>query len=462
MKCPNCSRVYTAGNSCPHCGMDMVIYLSSIRTSNSLYNQGLGKLRVNDLYHGIKLLNKSIAINKDNIAARNLLGLALFEIGHVGDALKHWIISSSIIKKDNAAVKYIDKIHKNENLLEKYSDAVLMFNQALEHIKQKSDDLAVIQLKKAIETNPKFIDAINLLTLCYLIQNNKEKAVQCVEQVLSIDSLNPITLNYYNILNPSKNVSKKIIREPQQKLSMDSAPFKAIGIEEKKKSFHLAEIASLFIGAAITLGFVYFLFLPSIENQHETNVNEIRNEMNQMRNEMQVEIDDLDLNVTGLENNMTNLTNENTNLRDNLELRNRELSVHHAFNAFTEGDMHRAVNMIYDISTDNLQIDVIDRIITIRLTAYPIIGTEYYNEGLQAFNAEDSFLALASLENAKRFLNEESLQWNELLFMLATLYYNQTDRIQDAYDLLISLQESSPEFRVSAIEEMLLSIESQR
>ena len=56
-------------------------------------------------------------------------------------------------------------LQKNAREMEKCNDAVRMYNQAITYLKQGSDDLAIIQLKKSIDNNPNFIDAYNLMTL---------------------------------------------------------------------------------------------------------------------------------------------------------------------------------------------------------------------------------------------------------------------------------------------------------
>ena len=433
------------------------------RLSNKLYNQGLERLKVADFYHGIELLSKSVSVNKNNVPARNLLGLALFEVGHVGDALKHWVISASILKEENPATRYIDKSHKNARALERLNDAVGMFNQALEHIKQKSDDLAIIQLKKAVETNPRFIDALNLLTLCYLIQNDKEKASATSERVLALDALNPVALNYYSILHPNNRARPRKPAAPlqQSRPISESGPYKTMNLEEKKRTnFHIAEILFFIIGAACAAALLYFLFIPAVEREHDTAMQIERNRFDAAVTDHQRELIAINESIEDLEDQIEDHEQEIQRLENINDLQDRQIRVHHAYRLFLDEQLRIAVDIIDGLDTTGFPNNLIYLMGEIREGAYPVLGEEYYAQGLEAFNAEDYMMAIQHLEAAFYFLDEEATQWNELLFMLSSIYYS-LDRFEEAVEHLLWLQEYFPNFRAAAIGNILDSIEEQ-
>ena len=92
---------------CTGCGADVTLQKRIIRISNLLYNEGLEKATVRDLSGAIVCLKRSLKFNKENIAARNLLGLVYFETGEVVAALSEWVISKNMNVPDNAADLYI-------------------------------------------------------------------------------------------------------------------------------------------------------------------------------------------------------------------------------------------------------------------------------------------------------------------------------------------------------------------
>ena len=60
------------------------------------YNDGLKKAKIRDLTGAVASLRKSLQYNRDNIAARNLLGLVYYGRGDVVEALVEWILSKNI------------------------------------------------------------------------------------------------------------------------------------------------------------------------------------------------------------------------------------------------------------------------------------------------------------------------------------------------------------------------------
>lgn len=74
--------------------------------SNYWYNDGLKKAQERDMNGAIIALRQSLQYNRENIAARNLLGLVYYGIGEVAEALVEWIISKKLKPRDNIADSY--------------------------------------------------------------------------------------------------------------------------------------------------------------------------------------------------------------------------------------------------------------------------------------------------------------------------------------------------------------------
>ena len=157
----------------PVCGADArLLYKKIMFASNRFYNEGLDKASVRDLSGAITSLRESLKLNKNNIEARNLLGLVYYERGEVVAALSEWVISKNIKEDKNIADDYINMIQNNPGRLETFNQTVKKYNQALLYCQQDSLDLAVIQLKKVLSMNPRFLQARQLLSLLYI--NNQD------------------------------------------------------------------------------------------------------------------------------------------------------------------------------------------------------------------------------------------------------------------------------------------------
>ena len=158
MKCYVCnSQLDNNSDYCLKCGADVSVYRIVVRTSNTYYNQGLEKAKVRDLTGAVDSLRTSLCINKNNIKARNLLGLVYFEMGEVVMALSEWVISKNLKPDRNVAEVYIKKVQDDPNKLELMNQAIKRFNISLRYAKEGAADMAVIQLKKVVTMNPKQI-----------------------------------------------------------------------------------------------------------------------------------------------------------------------------------------------------------------------------------------------------------------------------------------------------------------
>jgi tetratricopeptide (TPR) repeat protein len=434
----------------------VVLFKGIIRISDSLYNKGLSLARNFDLTGAIENLTKSVEINKNHIQARNLLGLALFEVGHVADALKHWVISHSLLPNGNPAAKYIKTAQDSGRHLERLNDAIGMYNQSLEYIRQKSDDLAIIQLKKAIEINPKFIDAINLLALCYLIQDDQDKAGRTIDKVLSLDVHNTIALNYYAALHPQR-IREPRIRKPGQgpQPSVTNQPppqsFQRIPAHDKKPTnFHIAEILSFIIGAACAFAALYVLVFPAIERENERKLDEMQNRMteNAMVYQEKIERYIHDLNTN--EERINDHKNDIADLEERLDIQERTNRVLTAYNILADQRMQDAVDMADGLDTTGLAFDIVEKAAIIYEIAYPLLAKQYYDDGVAAHDQNDHAKAMVDFEKSLRYAADDASYLPDVLLNLAHIYYQDfpgdKERLVAAMEYLTILKEDYPNF----------------
>ncbi len=118
MICYNCGCTLSEHDFCTNCGVDVSVYKQVLKISNRFYNEGLEKAGVRDLTGAITSLRQSLKFNKNNVEARNLLGLVYFETGEVVAALSEWVISKNLRPKKNIADNYIDMIQSNPTRLD--------------------------------------------------------------------------------------------------------------------------------------------------------------------------------------------------------------------------------------------------------------------------------------------------------------------------------------------------------
>jgi tetratricopeptide (TPR) repeat protein len=79
----------------------------------------------------------------------------------------------------------------------KVEESINLYNKALESIKAgKSQDIAIIELKKAVKLRENFFEAINLLGLCYYNCGEKENAKKCFQSTINNEPNNDLAIKY--------------------------------------------------------------------------------------------------------------------------------------------------------------------------------------------------------------------------------------------------------------------------
>ena len=266
MNCPKCG--FEMGRNrryCEQCGADMAVAMRLYRLSNRYYNEGLARARVRDLSGAVLMLKKSLENNKRNIQARNLLGLVYYEMGEPVVALSEWIISKHFMPENNDADYFINKVQSNPAKLDAVNQTVKKYNQALAYAKQGSDDLAMLQLRKAISINPGYIRALQLLALLYIKNEEYEKAKRCLVRAQKTDVANTTTLSYLaeidRVLNPDGQPAKA--ERKDEAISYQPAVSNMAYREDKPN--YIAFI-TFFAGILIGIAVLYWLVVPTVKS----------------------------------------------------------------------------------------------------------------------------------------------------------------------------------------------------
>lgn len=432
--CPNCNAQYDDKpnkSKCPNCAVDPVLYAGTVQISNTLYNEGLAFAKVSNLTGALDCLSRSVYYNKKNTAARNLLGLVQYEMGQTGAALKNWVISCGFQREENPASKYISSFQKNARALERLNDSIRLYNQSLKDLASKSDDMAMIKLKQALEINPKFIDALNLLTLCYLIQGDKAKASATAERVLAIDMGNAIALNYYNEINPSSNpAASRRAKMKKAPAEAPAKPYKKVTLHERNTvNFHLAEILCLIIGALCTLGVMYVLVFPALDRTREAQTEEALARLSQAEQAHSLMISEKEQQISSLEEQSEQYAERIQYWEDRYDTLERTFQVLTARELLRENRYREAVDALGTIETAGLAPDIADLANQVRTVSYPILARQYYNEGVPVYNAQDFEGARVLFERAYRYVQhtEDRALHGEVLYYLAYTFFRLSD-----------------------------------
>lgn len=410
MFCYNCGCHLSEHDFCTACGADVSLYKKIMHVSNKFYNEGVERAGVRDLSGAINSLRQSLKFNKNNIEARNLLGLVYFEKGEVVAALSEWVISKNLRAEKNIADDYINMLQSNASRLDAINQTIKKYNQALVYCMQDSKDLAIIQLKKVLSLNAKFIRAHQLLALLYMDAEQWERAQRELRKCVDIDRNNTLTLRYLQevelMLTPEeapKQTGKRKKDEAVRYRSDNEIIIQPLNVKEQKSG--VSTLVNIGIGLVIGLAAMYYLVVPAAvsnaNNEAQRTIAEIGNQSDAKTSRIQE-----------LESQLAALQEANDGL-------NRELEAY----VGADGTLQTIDNLLtaatayletQDIEQTALNLESIAGSIVIEETSQafqtlyntllntigPDLSETYYTEGNAAYQNDDFEAAIESLSKA--------------------------------------------------------------
>lgn len=247
-----------------------------IYQSNYWYNDGLKKAQIRDMSGAIASLRRSLQYNRENIAARNLLGLVYYGRGEVMEGLVEWIISKNLKSSDNIADYFIKKVQQSANELETINQAVKKYNQCLVYCQQNGEDLAIIQLKKVVAAHPTFLRAQQLLILLYLHTEQYQKARQLLKTARKLDTTNETTLRYIHEmgrLHGKKGKEEKGAKDATVEYNFGNETIIQPKHSPAKELTSHFTLMNLLVGACIGAAVVWFLIVPAVHERQSSQTN---------------------------------------------------------------------------------------------------------------------------------------------------------------------------------------------
>lgn len=335
MKCPKCGKIISFQKKrCDGCNADITVYRRLYNLSNQYYNDGLSKAKVRDLSGAIVSLKNSLQFNRNNTDARNLLGLIYNEIGETVLALTEWVLSKNYQEDENEADYYMNLLQDNPPKLHNANQIIKKYNYALSQAKGGNCDLAILQLKKVVSAQPKYLAAHQLLALLYMNQAENEKAVKCLRKAQKIDISNTITLRYLTELGVNPN-AVKIEREATKRVQgkgralekAEDPQFFAPEPVLRDGKINKWSFLHLLIGVVIGFLAVVFLVLPTRESA-------IADKYNKEAVDMAEEQTNMSSQMQTLENEKKQLEQKNKDLEAQLKKVKEEAVDEAAYNNF--------------------------------------------------------------------------------------------------------------------------------
>lgn len=449
MKCYRCGAELDKSGVCPSCGTDVKLYRKTVCLSNVFYNEALEKAGVRDMTGAVASLHRALKLDKNNIDARNLLGLIYFEIGEMVAALSEWVISKNLRPENNLADRYMDMVKNSPAQLDTINQTIKKFNIALNYCHQDGLDLAVIQLKKVLSLNPGFVKAHLLLALLYLKGGNWDRAKIESQKTLKLDTGNVMAKRYLkeadSMLLPGESgklVSDIAASESDDVIRYNSGNEMIIQPVKKSAITRSGSIWGIVLGAVLGVAAAYFLILPQriqrINSLNQSKITQISEESDaksaqikdyeQQINTLKTQIEDLQTRVTDYEG----VDSTSAAMNSLMDAANVYLT--------DASDIEGMTGALENLDLTAISDSVSPEFTGLYDTLMELVGSDlavsYYNTGYDAYKAEDYETAISNLSKAYQYDNTNV----NTVYYLANSYYanGDIDKAKTTYDAVIT------------------------
>lgn len=434
MKCMYCNTPLGESDYCTGCGADISIQKRIGRISNLLYNEGLEKARIRDMEGAITCLKRSLKFNKENTDARNLLGLCYYETGEAVSALCEWVISKNLQGEDNLADYYLDQIQSNKNKLDQINQSIRKYNQSVLYCREDNEDMAIIQLKKVINHNPKLVKAYQLLALLYMKRLEYDRSRRLLRKAIQIDATNTTTLRYLQEIENAtgKGAGRARLRKKSEKDAEESevsGTLRYLSGNEMiiqpttfRDSSTIATFINIILGILLGGAIVWFLIVPANKQAVNDEANHQVTEANAKLATVQVEAEELQEEIDGYLEQVAEAEEDRDAALAKVESYDELLAI---AEQYVSGDESGAAEALLDLSSDAYEDNALALYESLSSAVSASLFTQYYNSGTTAYVQKDYQSAAEDLEKAVEADpdREQSNHYNALLYLGMAYYY---------------------------------------
>ncbi len=414
--------------------------------SNAWYNDGLKKATIRDLTGAIVSLKKSLQYNRDNIAARNLLGLVYYGRGEVAEALREWILSKNFQSRDNIANYYIKKVKENPTELAKMNQAIKRFNQSLDYCMQGNEDMAILQLKKAIVEHPNFVKAYQLLTLLFIHTGQFSQARQTIRAAHKLDTTDTTTLHYMHELRNLRKAqsAKSKSQESKAKHTVTYTVGNDTIIQPTTNRLmmntRLHTVANIGIGILVGVALMWFLIMPALNTSTQN-----KNDKRVVKFSEQIATQKSQINALKKElETYRNSEEESTETQVSADIVKESYeTVINMYNNLNSGDMSYSAmaDELLNVNEEALGTLGRQQFDTLTASIYPDVCDDLYTEATTCYTAGNYETAITDLEK----LNKMDSEYNTgAAVLLLAQCYEKNGKSDEAKTLYQQIVENFP------------------
>lgn len=339
---------------------------------------------------------------------------------------------------------------RNGSIPEDVRNSIILYNKALNNIRISSEDIAIIELKKAVSLNPHFHEAMNLLGVCYSYTKEYEKAAEIFKKVVEAENNSVKALEYLKLLGgdpesrnvhksavPKKSnavVEKKQVVKPQEKKRAEVSPknpvFKSFDFQREIIKYGIGFLAGALVVFLIGLPFRGGGRTPAppenTENQTPavTPANEYESKYNQLNGEYQ------------------KLQQDFQQVSSELEYYRSVSKLEQASSLYSARNYEGAADLLVSLRTAGLKDAEKDKFENLSRDVFPRAAWAVYQEGRNFFNNQNYTEAAVKMAKVQDYGGE----WDyvpDSLYKLGVSYIKLNEK-EKALECFKKLKEKYP------------------
>jgi len=319
----------------------------------------------------------------------------------------------------------IDKLSAtNPDMPDSMKNSIILYNKALEKFRVGSEDIAIIELRKAISLNPDFYEAYNLLGVFYIYTKEYDNAAQVFKKVIDAEKNSIIALNYLKKIDSSYEPQvKKQTKEKKEKGNAAKDRGKTVKVEEKaplslnkparKENYKSKIVLGTFIGFIFG---VLLVFVPSFKFYSREDNTEKINQLTAEKEAAVLKIGEYEKKYDELDNKYNGLS---TQFEEVSKQADYYLSVAKILNIeklISENKISEAADEILLLKNKNFQGVEKDRFDKLVKDILPRAAQSEYNAGRELYNKKKYQEALDRFIKSKVYYEDWKYSVNNLFY----------------------------------------------
>lgn len=321
-------------------------------------------------------------------------------------------------------------------------NSIVLYNKALDSLNMGSEDIAIIELKKAVSLNPEFYEAINLLGICYSYINEKSKAVEMFNRVIEAEKNSVMALKYLDMLNEGETAgidTKKTKKKEKSGRKEKIRIFESRNLNNIDPKKDIIKSAVCFAAGALIVLVLCLIFMRGTGVSVEE-LEKIENEKNLLAQKN-----------LELEEQYNKLNNDYNELQKNFDAANEYvdyykivLKLYEADSLFRDGEVEKAADTLLILKTVDLEGDEKERFQTLYDKIMPQAAKKLFEEGTVLVNSSKKYGEALEKLNKIKLYTENFEKMDTVLYYIGKCY-QQLDDSRNALGTYQKLIEEYPQ-----------------